>query len=173
MLTYLLFSILGGFLIFKNKLTNLLFFQFYEDGVWELSKVQFFLTSITAIFSFYIWEYFHYPHSADRMQRTPCFQVRAILCGSYVFGFYLQVILEVLLVPQSRVRPLSTQEEECKGLFEGLQTELEEVTEALAEVIARCQLTSSFLSFHPQFSWWAQALPENSPQDCDTDSSSL
>ena len=77
------------------------------------------------------------------MQRTPCFQVRAILCGSYVFGFYLQVILEVLLVPQSRVRPLSTQEEECKGLFEGLQTELEEVTEALAEVIARWQLTSS------------------------------
>ena len=32
---------------------------------------------------------------------------------------------------------LLTQEEECKGLFEGLQTELEEVTEALAEVIAR------------------------------------
>ena len=77
------------------------------------------------------------------MQRTPCCQVRAILCGSYVFGFYLQVILEVLLVPQSRVRPLSTQEEECKGLFEGLQTELEEVTEALAEVIARWQLNSS------------------------------
>ena len=38
---------------------------------------------------------------------------------------------------------LSTQEEECKGLFEGLQTELEEVTEALAEVIARWLLTSA------------------------------
>ena len=34
----------------ENILTNLLF-QFYEDGVWELSKVQFFSTSITSIFS--------------------------------------------------------------------------------------------------------------------------
>ena len=63
---------------------------------------------------------------------TPCCQVRAILCGSYVFGFYLQVILAPL-----EGDTLLTQEEECKGLFEGLQTELEEVTEALAEVIAR------------------------------------
>ena len=44
----------------------------------------------------------------------------------------------------------ASQEEECKGLFEGLQTELEEVTEALAEVIARWQLTF-ILSFAPCF----------------------
>ena len=69
------------------------------------------------------------------MQRTACCQVRAILCGSYVFGFYLQVILALRWFLQGE--NLLTQEEECKGLFEGLQTELEEVTEALAEVIAR------------------------------------
>ena len=35
-----------------RKYVDNLLFQFYEDGVWELSKVQFFLTSITSIFSF-------------------------------------------------------------------------------------------------------------------------
>ena len=62
---------------------------------------------------------------------------------------------------------LLTQEEECKGLFEGLQTELEEVTEALAEVIARSQLTLSLFLLLLSTS---QALPENSAQDCDPDS---
>ena len=52
-----------------------------------------------------------------------------------MFGFYLQVILALRWFLQGE--NLCTQEEECKGLFEGLQTELEEVTEALAEVIAR------------------------------------
>ena len=73
-------------------------------------------------------------------------QVRAILCGSYVFGFYLQVVLSLHVDSSNLVSQLLLfgssmlvfpQEEECKGLFEGLQTELEEVTEALAEVIAR------------------------------------
>jgi len=56
--------------------------QFYEDGVWELSKL------------------------------------RAILCGTYVYGYYLQ-------------------DSEGRQVFERLQMEVEEVAEALAEVIAR------------------------------------
>lgn len=45
-------------------------------------------------------------------------KLRAILCGSYVFGFYIE-------------------QESIRNLFESLQTELEEATEQLAEVIAR------------------------------------
>jgi ankyrin repeat/IBR domain-containing protein 1 len=45
-------------------------------------------------------------------------KLRAILCGSYVYGFYIE-------------------HESIRNMFESLQTELEESTERLAEVIAR------------------------------------
>ena len=45
-------------------------------------------------------------------------KLRAVLCGSYVFGFYIE-------------------NEKTRTGFESLQTELEEATERLAEVIAR------------------------------------
>ena len=61
--------------------------QFYEDGVWELTKL------------------------------------RAILCGSYVYGYYVE-------------------DEKTRIVFESLQTELEEATERLAEVIARFSQTT-------------------------------
>ena len=52
-------------------------------------------------------------------------KLRAILCGSYVYGFYLE-------------------DEKKKIMFESLQTELEEIAERLAEVIARYLVASLF-----------------------------
>ena len=45
-------------------------------------------------------------------------KLRAILCGSYVYGFYIE-------------------DDKTRIMFESLQTDLEEITERLAEVIAR------------------------------------
>ena len=57
--------------------------QFYEDGVWELTKL------------------------------------RSVLCGSYVYGYYM------------------TEDQVNRTVFESLQTELEVATEHLSEIIAR------------------------------------
>ena len=66
------------------------------------------------------------PRQRDGKQDTQFYEdgtwelakLRAVLCGSYVFGFYIE-------------------NEKTRTGFESLQTELEEATERLAEVIAR------------------------------------
>ena len=74
-----------------------LHFQFYEDGVWELSKVQIFLNQIAPIYSKpFLCNVHQFTCMSTKLHlsiyvKLDRGQVRAILCGSYVFGYFLQV----------------------------------------------------------------------------------